>query len=129
MSDLAIALVANGRYDLVIEDNDFVVIGETEDTWQAYVVQNITYVVGVFYAESPFDRSVGFPYLEAVFGTQPIEGIVTLFNDHVLAAEGVEGLDEAPVLEFEKETQRLFVSIKAQGSDFEIQLQTEVTPP
>ncbi len=127
MSDFKIVPTSDGRYDLAIENHDFVIIGDTEATWQEYVAQNITFIVNTHFGESSFDTSAGFPWLEAVFGVQPIEGVVTLLHDALLEAEGVSGLNEAPVIEFDPATQRLTITVQAAGEDFSsLKVTTEI---
>ena len=127
--DAEVEPIGNGDHDLKIVDGDLVIVGETAETHQRAVVQRIRYAVGTFFGECPFDRSEGFPWVESVFGVQPVDGVGALLQDHISKVEGVEGLDEPPVIELDKESGRLLIQVKAKGSEFEIPVDTEVTPP
>lgn len=129
MIDAQIEAIGGGDYDLVITDGDLVLVGGTEDTHPAAVVQDLTYEFGTWFGESPFDRSVGFPWVESVFGVHPIEGIGALVHERAVAIERVEDLEDAPVLEFDPLTARLSIQIHAKGADFVVPVELEISPP
>ena len=126
MSDFKIEPLGDGTWDLVMEDGDFVMVGETAATWQDEVKQRVAYAVGTWYQESAFDRDQGFPWLEGVFGKQPLEGIAALVYDHIIAVEGVEGIDDAPVLSLDTETRILTITVDVRGEGFVVPVTVEI---
>lgn len=118
--DFKIEPVGAGYWDLVITNGDLVLVGETEGTWPALVTQNVAFKTMVWLGESEFDRSIGFPWIQSVFGLQPIDGIGALIYDAVISAEGIEGLQDAPSLSLESETGVLSIDLTAKGLDFEV---------
>lgn len=124
MSDFQIETIGNGDHDLVITDNDFVLVGETEDTWQTEVVQRVRFALGTWYAESAFDRSVGFPYLEGVFGRQPLEGIQAIVTQEILDVDGVDGIEDGPTLDLDRTARVLTISVTIKGTGFVVPVVT-----
>lgn len=118
MSDFLIEPLGDGDYDLVIEDDDFVIVGDTEETWQSYVAQNVIYTLGTWLGESAYDRSQGFPWEQGVFGKQPLEGIVALLYNHTLKAEGVKGLSVPPVIDVDRVSRKATISMQVDGEAF-----------
>lgn len=133
MSDLRIVPVGGGSHDLelVTTDgvDDFVLVGDDEATHPDAVAQEITYIVGMWLGESAFDRALGFPWEQAVFGKQPAEAIVVFLYDQIIAAEGVSAFVEPPVIEIDNAARRAIITAKVQGVDFVIDLQQIVQEP
>lgn len=115
MSDIQIEPIGGGDHDLAIVGGDWQLVGHTEATWPDYVIQNLRYHLGMWLGESPFDRGAGFPWREGVFGAQMLDGIGALVYAYATETEGVEGLDDAPDLVFDRATGRLFISISLKG--------------
>jgi len=132
-SDFRIEPVGGGSYDLVLTTtdgvDDFDLIGDTSETHQAAVAQRITYKVGTWLGESPFDRSVGFPWEQTVFGRQPIESIVVFLYDQISSVEGVDSITEPPAIDFDNATRKATISVQVQGRDFEVTLQQILQEP
>ena len=122
MSDFKIQAAGGGAYDLVLEDtgkgDDLVLIGDTEDTWPELVVQRVNYAVGTWLGETAFDRGLGFPWRQGVFGKQPVEGIVFLLYDAIISVPGVEAMPDAPVVEVDAQ-RRASISIEILGQGFD----------
>jgi hypothetical protein len=130
-ADFQIEAHAGGRYDLTLNETDHgldaVLIGDTEATHPAAVLQRITYATGVWLGESRFDRSIGFPWEQAVFGRQPLAGIPLLLADAIQAVDGVEGLIGSPELLFDSEARRLVIQgVQVQGEGFALDYESEV---
>lgn len=87
MADLAIANDGTG-WDVSLVDGDLVLLAEDS---VLDVSQRIVYALSTWYGESPFDRTAGVPYLDGVFGFEPIPGVAALLRSVV---EGVEGVAE-----------------------------------
>lgn len=126
-TDFLIEAIGNGDNDLVIEDNDFVLVGHTAETHGQAVLQDITYEVGTWFGESAFDRNAGFPWREAVFGEEPIDGIGALVQDRISKLEGVDGFEEAPILTLDATRTKLFIRAQVKAGDFILPLNTEVS--
>lgn len=126
MTDFKVESIGGGDYDLVLTDGDFVLIGDTEDTWLEAVGQDLLYTFGVWYGESVFDRNAGFPWRETVFGTNPIEGISALIVEYAQARPDIEGFDEPPVIEYDAATARLFLTLQAVARGFVVPVALEV---
>ncbi len=129
MSDFKIEAIGDGYYDLVLTDDDFVVVGETAETWPDELQQRVTYEFGTWLGESFWDTSKGFPWLESVFGKQPIDGIAALVYEHAVAVEGVEGMNETPELSLDNETRKLTIKGTVKGEDFVVPVIVEVKAP
>ncbi|MEC9048883.1 MAG: hypothetical protein VYA51_12805 [Planctomycetota bacterium] len=130
-ADLQIAHYAGGRYDAVLADTeageDFVLIGDDAATHPQATVQRITYAIGVWLGESRFDRSIGFPWRQAVLGKAPIQGVPVFLQTHIEAVEGVEGLLEQVDILYDAETRRIVIPpLRVQGKDFEIPFDSEI---
>lgn len=126
-TDFLIEPIGNGDNDLVITDDDFVLVGHTAETHGQAVLQDITYEVGTWFGESAFDRSVGFPWRESVFGTEPIDGVGALVQDRISRLEGVDGFEEPPVLTLDETRTKLFIQALVKAGDFVLPLNTEVS--
>jgi hypothetical protein len=126
MSDFQIESIGGGDYDLVMTDGDFVIIGNDEDTWLESVGQDLLYTFGVWYGESSFDESCGFPWRETVFGTHPIEGVAALVAEYAQDRPDVLGLEEPPIVEYDSASQRLTISLAATADEFVIPVTLEV---
>lgn len=133
MSDLQIEPAGGGSYDLVLQTvngvDDFVLIGDDEASWPSLVQQRVTYAVGTWLEESPFDRSLGFPWEQAVFGRQPVEGIVAYLYEKIIAVDGVEALAEPPVIELNNATRQATITVQALGQAFEATVQQIIQEP
>lgn len=120
MIDWQIEPVGDGGHDLVIgADGDFVLIGETPETHQASVLQDLIYELGTWLGESALDRAAGFPWRESVFGIQPLEGIAALVYERIVGVDNIEDMSEGPILDFDLSAQRLSISGKVKGVAFE----------
>lgn len=131
MSDFLIEPVGGGSYDAVLAETDqgldLVLVGEDATTHPQAVLQRVTYALLTWLGESRFDRSVGFPYEQAVFGVQPVDGIPVLFQQRALAVEGVEGLANYPGLLYDPQTRRLVIEpLQLTGEEFEVEFSGEV---
>ena len=122
MTDLQIAPTGDGTWDLVLESTefgqDFVLVGATAATWLDEVSQRVVFATMTWLGESMFDITQGFPWEEGVFGKQPIEGIVEYLYQHIESVEGVDNLDEAPVIEFDSPNRRLSISCVVRAGEF-----------
>lgn len=116
--DLKIEHVGDGVWDLAMEGGDFVLIGHTEATWPDLVAQRVTFAILTWLGESPFNRGDGFPWADGVFGRNPVEGIAALLHAHIVAVDGVEGLDEPPTLTLDAVTRVLTITATVRGSDW-----------
>lgn len=130
--DLQIAPFGGGRYDLVLTETeqglDAVMIGATEATHPQAVLQRITYALGVWLGESRFDRSFGFPWEQAVFGRQPIDGVPLYLAEHIAGVEGVVDLIGTPVLLYDNEARRLLITdLRVQGASWTLTYTAEIT--
>lgn len=126
MTDFLIEPIGNGDNDLVMTNNDFVMVGNTEETHAQAVAQRVRYEVGTWFGESAFDRSKGFPWREAVFGTEPVDGIGALVHDRLVKVKGVDGIEQAPELTLDTEIGRLSIAVVVQAAGFEVPVSTEV---
>lgn len=129
--DFQIEPVGAGAYDLVLSETehglDAVLIGDDAATHPTATLQRITYACLVWLGESRFDRSVGFPWEQAVFGRNPIEGIPVLLQEQIQSVEGVEGIANTPDLLYDASTRRLVIEpVQVAGRDFEIDFDAEV---
>lgn len=129
--DFQIEPVGAGAYDLVLSETeqglDVVLVGDDAATHPAATLQRITYAVLVWLGECRFDRSVGFPWEQAVFGRAPIEGIPVLLQEQIQQVEGVEGIANIPDLLYDAAERRLVIEpVQAAGLGFEIDFDAEV---
>lgn len=85
MSDLKIERSQYG-WDAIMTDGDLVL--ETDET--SLVAQRVIYRLMTWLRESPYDRSAGVPYLDGVFGPEPVEAIVFLLTQEMLDTDGVD---------------------------------------
>lgn len=96
MSDLYIAQ-AGGVWDLVIEDGDAVLVHELdENPLAAEVAQRVVYEISTWLGESPYDRTAGIPYLDGVFGFEPVPGVAAMITQTALETEGVTEIEGTP---------------------------------
>jgi hypothetical protein len=130
-ADLQIEPYGGGAWDLVLSETehglDAVLVGDTAATHQAAVLQRLTYALLVWLGESIFDRSVGFPWEQGVFGRAPIEGIPAYLQEHAEAVDGVEGLIDAPSMFYDADARRLRIELEVQGQGFTINFEQELT--
>ena len=129
--DFQIEPYDGGRYDLTLSETehglDVVLIGDTEATHPAATRQRATYATGVWLGESRFDRSIGFPWEQAVFGRQPLSGVPLLLAEHLQRVEGVEGLIGTPELLYDNVARRLVIqNVQLQGATFALDYESEV---
>jgi hypothetical protein len=86
VSDLQID-ATTGVWDLTLEDGDAVLVHEVSRA--AEVAQRVVYALMTWRGESRYDRGVGLPYLDGIFGFEPLPGIAGLLNQTILDVEGV----------------------------------------
>lgn len=129
MSDFKIVSIGGGEYDLDLSNNDLVIVGATEDTWPEEVAQRLVYRLGAWLGECSFDRSVGFPWLDGVFGRAPLDGIAALVHETIVNTPGVEGLDDEPILLLDTVARKLSISVKVRGAGFVVPIELEVKGP
>lgn len=86
MSDLQIDATA-GVWDLALDDGDAVLVHEVSRA--AEVAQRVVYALMTWRGESRYDRGVGLPYLDGIFGFEPLPGIAGLLSQTILDVEGV----------------------------------------
>lgn len=127
MTDFQIAPVGNGDHDLVVTDSDFVIVGRTEDTWATELQQRIYYALGTWHSESAWDRSAGFPWLEGVFGNQPIDGISALIYQRIVEIDGVEGIEGQPVITLDTTTRSLSITCSVVGKGFIVPISAQIS--
>lgn len=123
--DAKVVHVGGGSYDLDLVDTeyglDLQAIGGDSDTHAAATAQRMQYEFGVWLGESPFDRSAGFPWEQAVFGRGPIEGVAELVYTRALAVEGVDDVESMPEMFLNSETRVLTMTMpRINGADFVI---------
>lgn len=86
MSDLQID-ATTGIWDLALDDGDAVLVHEVSRA--AEVAQRVVYALMTWRGESRYDRGVGLPYLDGIFGFEPLPGIAGLLSQTILDVEGV----------------------------------------
>lgn len=86
MSDLQID-ATTGVWDLALDDGDAVLVHEVSRA--AEVAQRVVYALMTWRGESRYDRGVGLPYLDGIFGFEPLPGIAGLLSQTILDVEGV----------------------------------------
>lgn len=124
--DALIEPIGGGDWDLVIgDDGDLALVGDSADTYTAAVLQRVAFVLLTWLGESPFDRSLGFPWEESVFGKQPLDGIAALIQSRVLGVEGVTGVDP-PTLDLDNTTRTLTVSVIVHVGEFSAPVAVQV---
>lgn len=84
--DVAIANDGTG-WDVVLVDGD--VVMHTEDSPED-IAQRVVYRLMTWSGESPYDKAAGVPYLDGVFGFEPVPGVVALLVDVMAKTEGVD---------------------------------------
>lgn len=121
MTDLLIENTGDG-WDLVIRDGD-VVLTHQESRGRE-VAQRVVYRLMTWLGESPYDRRVGVPYLETVFGFEPVPAVVAILTQIVLETEGVDELLEEPtfLLEADREL-RITLTIRVGAEDVPVALE------
>lgn len=133
MSDLRIEAAGGGQYDLALVTNgdrvEFDLIGLAADTWPTLVTQRLLYAYNVWLGESRFATDVGFPWLQGVFGEEPLENIGALVYQRGLDVEGVENFASGPELTFDPERRELSIVAEIQGEDFVESVAFIVTQP
>jgi hypothetical protein len=128
--DLQIEPVGAGAYDAVLTETahglDFVLVGDTAATHPAATLQRLTYAIGVWLGELVFDRSKGFPWVQAVFGG-PIDGVSALLQERISRVEGVEGVPVAPDILYDAAARRIVIPpVKVTGEAFEVDFEQEL---
>lgn len=93
MSDLRITNSGNNAWDIIIGSNGDIEM-ETDDI--NLVVQRVTHRLMTWLRESPYDRSAGIPYVDGVFGLEPVEAMVFVLTQEILDTDGVDALVEPP---------------------------------
>jgi hypothetical protein len=110
VSDLKIADTAGQGWDLVLEDGDVVLFGPDDTT--AEVAQRVVYTVMTWQGESPYDLAAGLPYLDGIFGFEPVPGVAGLITQAIQDTEGVAEVDENPSYLLETTTRELSMSVR-----------------
>jgi hypothetical protein len=88
---------STGEWDLVLDDGDLVLVHELEENaYPAEVAQRVVYRVMTWSGESPYDVAAGLPYLDGIFGFEPVPGVAALITQTILGTEGVTELAEQP---------------------------------
>lgn len=93
MSDLQID-ATTGVWDLTLVDGDVVFTDDV--SLAAEVAQRVVYKLMTWRAESVYDRGAGLPYLDGIFGFEPLPGIAGLLTQTILSTEGVVEIVGAP---------------------------------
>lgn len=128
MSDLYIANTGD-EWDLVLDDGDVVLVHELDENPVASeVAQRVVYNVMAWLGESPYDTGAGMPYLDGIFGFEPVPGIAALFTQTVLDTDGVDELDENPTYTLEPITRELAMSFRIKAGSVVVPLALEVNP-
>ncbi len=83
MTDLAIRQDGD-QWDFAIEGGDFVRVDGPEE-----VAQRVTYRLMTWLGESVYDTSAGVPYIDGVFGAEPVPGVAQLLLEVIRKTEGV----------------------------------------
>ncbi len=93
MSDLQID-ATTGVWDLTLVDGDAVLVSDV--SLAAEVAQRVVYRLMTWRGESRYDRGAGLPYLDGIFGFEPLPGIAGLLSQTILSVEGVVEIVGAP---------------------------------
>ena len=83
-----------GTWDWTIRDGDIVMTGDEGRTQE--VGQRVVYRLMTWIGESVYDRNVGVPYIEGVFGFEPIAGVVGILTQVAIDTPGVDGVEGQP---------------------------------
>lgn len=111
-------------WDLQITNGDLVMLAEDS---AADVAQRVVYRLSTWRGESPFDATTGIPYLDGVFGFEPVAGVVALLRNVIETTEGVDEVIGDP--DFELSDQReLSISCRIRVGKTEIPIQLKVSP-
>lgn len=107
MTDIRIERVGT-TYDLVLADDGDLDLVTDRLELAAHLA---LYRVLTWSAESVYDRSVGIPYLDGVFGKQPLEAVGVLFVEEL---RGTPGVDEVldPIFDLDPNTRQLTASAR-----------------
>jgi hypothetical protein len=130
MSDLLIRLNGTGGlatdWGLVEVDGDLVLTSSHLEE----VAQRVVYRLMTWLRESPYDRSAGVPYLDGVFGFEPIEGVAGLLAQEILDVEGVDGFLEGPVFALDGRTLTVTATLQVGEEPLELtNLQVQAGSP
>jgi hypothetical protein len=93
VSDLQID-ATTGVWDLTLVDGDAVLVSDV--SLAAEVAQRVVYRLMTWRGESRYDRGAGLPYLDGIFGFEPLPGIAGLLSQTILSVEGVVEIVGAP---------------------------------
>lgn len=111
MSDLYIT-AETGEWDLALEDGDLVLVHDLEENaYAAEVAQRVVYRVMTWQGESVYDTAAGLPYLDGIFGFEPVPGVAALISQTVIETEGVAEIDGNPTYLLEPTTRELSMTI------------------
>lgn len=124
MSDLQIDQTT-GPWDLALVDGDVVLIDTVSHA--AEVAQRVVYRLMTWHGESPYDRRVGIPYLDGIFGFEPLPNVAALLTQTIVDTEGVTGLDGAPEYLLDDAVLTYSVAISVDDGS-SITIETAVTP-
>lgn len=120
MSDLKITNSGNNGWDIIIGSNGDIEM-ETDDI--NLVVNRVTYRLMTWLRESPYDRSAGIPYVDGVFGLEPVEAMVFVLTQEILDTDGVDSLVEPPTYTLDEgRTLSISAQIRASGDTAPITL-------
>lgn len=92
VSDLQID-ATTGVWDLALVDGDLVFVDDVSRA--AEVMQRVIYRLMTWRGESVYDRGAGLPYLDGIFGVEPVPDVVGLLNQTVLDTDGVVAIVES----------------------------------
>lgn len=122
--DLAISNDGTG-WDLKLTDGDLVM--HVEDSAED-VAQRVVYRLSTWRGESPFDALAGVPYLDGVFGYEPVAGVVALLRNVIETTEGVAEVLGDPDFVLDQTTRTLAISCVIRVGTAEVPIQLKVTP-
>ncbi len=111
-------------WDLQLVDGDLVMLAEDS---ASDVAQRVIYRLSTWRGESPFDALAGVPYLDGVFGYEPVAGVVALLRNVIETTEGVDEVIGDPDFVLD-ETRTLEISCKIRVGTAEVPIQLKVAP-
>ena len=128
VSDLYIA--DNGdEWDLVLDDGDVVLVHELAENADAVeVAQRVVYRVMTWQGESPYDTAAGLPYLDGIFGFEPVPGVAALISQTILETDGVTEIDGTPSYLLDSTTRELSMAVAIKHGAVAVPLALTVTP-
>lgn len=124
MTDFAIAIDANGGYDLDLVDGDLVLTHTISRARE--VSQRVIYRVCTWLGQSPYDVRAGVPYEQVVFGFEPVPGVAGLLQAEIADTEGVDEFADEPTFELDGRTLTIYAPIRIGAED--VPITVEITP-